>query len=589
MPTNDDNKQPIILEGVAWKRRGGFGKFSDTVGAGSSWQRRRIALTSKGLSYYNASSSGDNDTADDSSSSKSVVGDTPRGTLSILSDHATITATYPADASQPTPYALAIKTTDSISNTEVTKWKLCFDDRETQLLWLVALTDIVAEVSVKEFNARVLSTKYEHGGFHRLYEESNGKLFHVIQNAIRSEKLKSAQLKGQGEGIEIVHRSTKNFQVMGDSFILPSSASSSAIVKKSSTFDSPSQEEKQPPEMDLYHGNKLYQAMAVVLVSIVYEKFAKQSSSPLSILINVIILCICFAPSKKSTAARPEKIVVDGETIAVNEELDSTHDKLASLNALNLTDTTTTDDDDANPEVFESIPFTKSMVGAELMKAQGVPLSDIPSQSFHDVEEDIEDEEPTKLHRPLTTDEMRAHAHERWAMSAPTVDLSGEWTLVADEKFKRDYDTYLKQLGFNGISRRVACSLIGRTTEVTKQYDNGRKLYLKGTNPKGAWERTLTASGYPDFQTEQDDFLHLKTSIKTADSEDVSAEAWWEDCGTKHRSWLRGGSKYGGGDHESLRYLDERSNGSILVCESTFHPKDASKKRACVTWRFQRN
>jgi len=323
--------------------------------------------------------------------------------------------------------------------------------------------------------------------------------------------------------------------------------------------------------------------MAVILVSIVYEKFAKKSSSPLSILINVIILCICFAPTKSN---RPEKeVVVDGESKAVKEELDSTLDKPASLNE---TDATTTNTDDDNPEVFESIPFTKSMVGTELMKAQGVPLSDIPSQSFHDVEEDTEDEEP-KLHRPLTTDEMRAHAHERWAMSAPNVDLSGEWTLVADEKFKQEYDTYLKQLGFNGISRRVACSLIGRTTEVTKQYDNGRKLYLKGTNPKGAWERTLTASGYPDFQTEQDDFLHLKTSIKTADSEDVSAECWWEETGTKHRSWLRGGSKYGGGDHESLRYLDESSNGNVLVCESTFHPKDASKKRACVTWRFRRN
>ncbi|KAL7427996.1 hypothetical protein ACHAXH_000738 [Discostella pseudostelligera] len=562
MPTNDDNKQSIILEGVAWKRRGGFGKFSDTVGAGSSWQRRRIALTAKGLSYYNAS--GDNDTNDDSSSSKSVVGDTPRGTLSILPDHATITATYPGDSSQPTPYALAVKTTDSISNTEITKWKLCFDNREQQLLWLVALTDIVAEVSVKEFNARVLSTKYEHGGFHRLYEEGNGKLLHVIQNAIRTEKLKSAQMKGQGEGIEIVHRSTKKFHVMADSFVLPS-------------------KEKLPPEIDLCHGNKLYQAMAVILVSIVYEKFAKKSSSPLSILINVIILCICFAPTKSN---RPEKeVVVDGESKAVKEELDSTLDKPASLNE---TDATTTNTDDDNPEVFESIPFTKSMVGTELMKAQGVPLSDIPSQSFHDVEEDTEDEEP-KLHRPLTTDEMRAHAHERWAMSAPNVDLSGEWTLVADEKFKQEYDTYLKQLGFNGISRRVACSLIGRTTEVTKQYDNGRKLYLKGTNPKGAWERTLTASGYPDFQTEQDDFLHLKTSIKTADSEDVSAECWWEETGTKHRSWLRGGSKYGGGDHESLRYLDESSNGNVLVCESTFHPKDASKKRACVTWRFRRN
>jgi hypothetical protein len=49
----------------------------------------------------------------------------------------------------------------------------------------------------------------------------------------------------------------------------------------------------------------------------------------------------------------------------------------------------------------------------------------------------------------------------------------------------QDYDSYLKQLGFSGITRRVACSLISRTTEITKQSDNGRKLFLKGINPKG--------------------------------------------------------------------------------------------------------
>ena len=101
----------------------------------------------------------------------------------------------------------------------------------------------------------------------------------------------------------------------------------------------------------------------------------------------------------------------------------------------------------------------------------------------------------------------------------------------------------------------------------------------------------LTASGYPDFDTdsEEKDFSHMKTSIKTADSEDVDAEAWWEELGTKHRSWVRGGTKYGGGDFESLRYLEGGSNGSVLVCVSTFHPKDASKEKAVVTWRFKRD
>jgi hypothetical protein len=589
----NDGKHHIILEDVAWKRRGGLGKFSDTIGAGPSWQRRRIALTANELIYYNYDDSSDANNSTDSS--KSVVDNIPRGTLSILPDHATITATYPGDTSQPTPYALAIKTTDSISQAEITKWKLCFDDRETQLLWLVALTDIVAEVSVKEFNSRVLSTKHEHGGFHRMYEEEgNGKLFDLVHNAIRTEQLRSAQRKGQGEGVEIIHRSTKDFHVMGDNLVLPSRSSSSASASAAASTStannstvSPLIAAEKPLDVDQFSGNKFYHAMAVILVSIVYEKCATKTSSFLSILINVIILCICFAPNtntaKKSTPPSKEGIVDDAPKAV--DELDS---KRGKSDSPNITDTINDDDDE--PEVFEPIPFTQSMVGTELMRAQGVPLSDIPSQSFHDEpEDDLEDEEHTKLHRPLTADEMRAHSHERWAMAAPSVNLSGEWTLIADEKFKQEYDAYLKQLGFNGISRKVACSLIGRTTEVTKQYDNGRKLYLKGTNPKGAWERTLTASGYPDFEKEQDDYLHLKTSIKTADSEDVVAEAWWEECGTKHRSWLRGGSKYGGGDHESFRYLDEISNGDVLVCESTFHPKDASKKKASVTWRFKRN
>ena len=147
------------------------------------------------------------------------------------------------------------------------------------------------------------------------------------------------------------------------------------------------------------------------------------------------------------------------------------------------------------------------------------------------------------------------------------------WTLIADDSFKTEYDTYLKQLGFSRITRGVACSLISRTTEITKQSKGGRELYLKGINPKGAWERVLVSSGYPDFETDgkQKDYTHLKTSIKTADAEDVEAEAWWEERGTMHRSWLRGGTKYGGGDFESLRYIEEGSGGNVLVSNLVYH------------------
>lgn len=319
---------------------------------------------------------------------------------------------------------------------------------------------------------------------------------------------------------------------------------------------------------------RLYQALAVVAICLVYENWAQKSTSLLWQVVNAIILCICFYPSK-STNDKKER-----QSKGASNDSDATQSKTAS------------------PVKIVVSPFnpamTKSTIGTELLKAEEVPFSGMPSERFSSKQPKRDDDDTPLRLDPLTEDEMGAHLHERWAMSAPTVDLSGEWTLIADDAFKTEYDAYLKQLGFSGITRRVACSLIARTTEITKQSENGRGLYLKGTNPKGAWERTLTSSGYPDFEThserkEGEDYSHAKTSIKTADSEDVDAEAWWEERGTKHRSWLRGGKKYGGGDFESVRYLQEGSDGSVLVCESFFHPKGDSKKKALVTWRFQRD
>jgi len=140
----------------------------------------------------------------------------------------------------------------------------------------------------------------------------------------------------------------------------------------------------------------------------------------------------------------------------------------------------------------------------------------------------------------------------------------------------------------------VALTVIGGTKEHTRQTRDGRALLIRGKNPRGVWERTLVASGYPDFDThstlrESVHYEHKKVPVETADSEAVEAEAWWEDGGTVHRSWLRGGTKYGGGDFEAYRYLEEGSNGQVLVCRSVFHPNDKSKPRAEVTWRYKRD
>lgn len=175
---------------------------------------------------------------------------------------------------------------------------------------------------------------------------------------------------------------------------------------------------------------------------------------------------------------------------------------------------------------------------------------------------------------------------DRWAVAAPGVDLSGNWTIIATDEFKKTYDRYLEMLGQPFIVRSVALSIVRLTTEETKQGNGGRTLYIHGKNARGVWERILTASGSDETHSPAN-FVPDRTPIVTIDHEKVEAEAWWENHGTVHRSWIRGVSKYGGGDFEAKRYLEQ--GGKVLVCETTFHPFDASREKARVTWRFLRN
>ena len=173
-----------------------------------------------------------------------------------------------------------------------------------------------------------------------------------------------------------------------------------------------------------------------------------------------------------------------------------------------------------------------------------------------------------------------------WAVSAPDVDLSAVWKIVVDEKFKEEYDTYLKNLGQPSLVRSIAVNIVELTTEEVIQGDNGRTLSIKGKNLRGVWERTLLASG-SDYENDfnEDVEEHDQIDLITADKEKVKAEAWWEDRGTVHRSYLRGVKKYGGGDFESKRYLED--DGNTLICESIFHPKEG-KEPAVIKWTFTR-
>lgn len=172
---------------------------------------------------------------------------------------------------------------------------------------------------------------------------------------------------------------------------------------------------------------------------------------------------------------------------------------------------------------------------------------------------------------------------DRWGVAAPGTNLSGDWVVFADKEFRHDYDEYLLGLGQPFLVRRVALSIIGRTTEKCLQEQGGKKLSIQGTNVRGVWDRTLIASGSEPGLPE---FTPTKVPVLTADAEEVEAEAWWEQEGTVHVSWLRGVKKYGGGSFESRRYLED--SGRTYVCQSAFYPNDASKQVLRLTWRFQR-
>jgi hypothetical protein len=175
---------------------------------------------------------------------------------------------------------------------------------------------------------------------------------------------------------------------------------------------------------------------------------------------------------------------------------------------------------------------------------------------------------------------------DRSPTCAKSVDLSGQWDLLVTDEFKNQYDEYLTLLGQPYLVRSVAISIVGLTTEETRQTDSGRNLYILGRNLRGVWERNLITD--EGSRQQQLSFTPSQTEIITADGENVMAEAWWEDQGTTHRSWLRGVKKYGGGDFESKRFLEKKDRNDILVCESTFHPNDPKREKAKVTWRFTR-
>ncbi len=246
--------------------------------------------------------------------------------------------------------------------------------------------------------------------------------------------------------------------------------------------------------------------------------------------------------------------------------------------------------------------------------------------------ESLRTTDTASLAKSLHVDRRQSDFLEQW---------NGKWNIIISNEFMKQYDTYLQHLGQPYIVRSIAKNLIGATTEQTSIQEDGMvagapSLLLRSINAKGTWERTLITSDFIEIlatpiseKTDSHtmiDFLSnftypkssINTTVVTADSERVTAEAWWiavvhENDGDAvsntvyHHSWLRGVTKYGGGDFESIRYLEQQprhennsdnddnhhdrllSSSDTLVCHSTFHPSNPqAQETARVTWRFRR-
>jgi hypothetical protein len=196
LSSRSNNHDPWIIEpkprltGVAWKRRGGMGKYSST----SAWERRKISLVGTKLMYYlvNEDDNNNNNTPtkqnnnndeddeayipnstatttvaslDPGSNTTTTVlepeAGTPRGYLDLAKEKATVHVAF-GHSGAPTPFCISIKIKAE------TKWKLSFDRHSILMEWLAALTDVVVQTSIDASNAELLAAADPSSNTHHL-------------------------------------------------------------------------------------------------------------------------------------------------------------------------------------------------------------------------------------------------------------------------------------------------------------------------------------------------------------------------------------------------------------------------------------
>lgn len=221
-PIYEDKDAKVQLTEVVWKRRSGLGKYS----ASSAWERRRMILRGNKIYYYKTDEdarehstnhdsgtnispthSRDNEldglmgmdgpvspgAAAGGNSSKTTLTmfdgttlkknlmeltygwsatgtaaendhDAPRGCLDLVKEKALVAATS-GHSGAPSPFAISIKVKNE------TKWKLCFMTHKTQMEWLTALSDVVVQASVDQYNTQLVdySNPVAEGIFHPVH------------------------------------------------------------------------------------------------------------------------------------------------------------------------------------------------------------------------------------------------------------------------------------------------------------------------------------------------------------------------------------------------------------------------------------
>ncbi|CAJ1964937.1 unnamed protein product [Cylindrotheca closterium] len=190
---------------------------------------------------------------------------------------------------------------------------------------------------------------------------------------------------------------------------------------------------------------------------------------------------------------------------------------------------------------------------------------------MEDIEEDVEE------------DDEEEESDGRSVTAASHVDLSGIWRPIVTPHFKAQYDQYLQNCSQSFMFRKVVVNGISLQKETISQLENGANLQIVASNPAGNWNRTLVASSAQDPRN---------VTMQDPDGDRVEVEAWWEDDGKVHKSWLRNKPRVLGGAFETARYLS-KEDPNILICDSVFHPNPdapASKgfKYGRVLWQFRR-